>query len=73
MTSELKKRPRYNTWYRVPLKMGISGDGSGYHFYISKGRIVAAMPKDDFIREFSKADESLEETMLRLEGGAIHA
>ena len=41
--------------------------------YISKGRIVAAMPKDDFIRQFSKADESLEETMLRLEGGAIHA
>ena len=41
--------------------------------YISKGRIVAAMPKADFIRQFSKADESLEETMLRLEGGAIHA
>ena len=41
--------------------------------YISKGRIVAAMPKADFIRQFSAADESLEETMLRLEGGAIHA
>ena len=41
--------------------------------YISKGRIVAAMPKADFIRQFSTADESLEETMLRLEGGAIHA
>ena len=40
--------------------------------YISKGRIVAAMPKADFIRQFSTADESLEETMLRLEGGAIH-
>ena len=41
--------------------------------YISKGRIVAAMPKADFIRQFSTADESLEETMLRLEGGVIHA
>lgn len=41
--------------------------------YISKGRIVAAMPKTDFIQKFSAANESLEDTMLRLEGGAIHA
>lgn len=41
--------------------------------YISKGKIIAAMPKADFIRQFSEAAESLEETMLRLEGGAVHA
>ena len=41
--------------------------------YISKGRIVAATPKADFIREYSEPGESLEDTMLRLEGGAVHA
>ena len=41
--------------------------------YISKGQIVAAMPKADFVRQFSEAGESLEDTMLRLEGGAVHA
>ena len=41
--------------------------------YISQGRIVAAMQKADFIRQFSVAGESLEDTMLRLEGGAVHA
>ncbi|MBR6407646.1 MAG: ABC transporter ATP-binding protein [Clostridia bacterium] len=41
--------------------------------YISKGRIVAAMSKEDFIRQYSGAGESLEDTILRLEGGAIHA
>lgn len=41
--------------------------------YISKGRIVTAMPKADFIQQFSVPDESLEDTMLRLEGGGSHA
>ena len=41
--------------------------------YISKGRIVAAMPKADFIKTYSAAGETLEETMLRMEGGAEHA
>ena len=41
--------------------------------YIAKGKIVAAMPKTDFIRQYSEAGESLEDTMLRLEGGALHA
>ena len=41
--------------------------------YISKGRIVAAMSKEDFIRRYSVAGESLEDTILRLEGGAAHA
>ena len=41
--------------------------------YISKGRIVAAMPKEEFIRQYSEPGESLEDTMLRLEGGAVHA
>ena len=41
--------------------------------YISKGRLVAAMPKADFIQQHYAAGESLEDTMLRLEGGAVHA
>lgn len=41
--------------------------------YISEGRIIAAMPKADFIGQFSEAGESLEDTMLRMEGGAFHA
>ncbi len=41
--------------------------------YISKGRIVAAMPKADFIQSYSEAGETLEDTMLRMEGGAVHA
>lgn len=41
--------------------------------YISKGKILAAMPKEDFIKQYSTAGESLEDTMLRLEGGVIHA
>ena len=41
--------------------------------YISKGRIVAAMPKEAFIRKYSGDGETLEDTMLRLEGGAANA
>ena len=41
--------------------------------YISQGRIAAAMPKADYIRTYSRTDETLEETMLRLEGGAARA
>ncbi len=41
--------------------------------YISGGRIVAAMPKEDFSAQFSAGGESLEETMLRLERGAARA
>ena len=41
--------------------------------YISKGRIVAAAPKEVFIRQHSLNGESLEETILRMEGGAIDA
>lgn len=40
--------------------------------YISKGRIIAAIPKENFIREYSESGETLEETMLRMEGGAFH-
>ena len=40
--------------------------------YISKGRISCAMSKEDFIRQYSETGESLEDTLLRLEGGAIH-
>ena len=41
--------------------------------YISKGKIVAAMPKEEFAGRFSEAQETLEDTMLRLEGGVLHA
>ena len=41
--------------------------------YISKGRIIAALPKEDFIRQYSAEGESLEDTLLRLEGGGVHA
>ena len=35
--------------------------------YISKGKIVAALPKTDFIAQYSAPGETLEDTMLRLE------
>jgi len=41
--------------------------------YISKGRIIAATSREDFIRQYSGPGESLEDTILRLEGGAAHA
>ena len=41
--------------------------------YISGGKIIAAMPKDEFIRQYSENGETLEDTMLRMEGGAMHA
>lgn len=41
--------------------------------YISEGKIVAAMPKPDFIQRFSQDGETLEQTFLRLERGAGNA
>ena len=41
--------------------------------YISGGRIVAAMPKEDFVRQYSAAGETLEDTMLRMERGEGNA
>lgn len=41
--------------------------------YISKGRIIAAMSKADFIRQYSRQGETLEDTMLRMEGGTDYA
>ncbi|MBQ1378201.1 MAG: ABC transporter ATP-binding protein, partial [Lachnospiraceae bacterium] len=40
--------------------------------YISGGRLIAAMPKADFVREYSQPGETLEDTMLRMEGGTAH-
>lgn len=40
--------------------------------YISQGRIMVCMSKSDFISNYSKNEESLEETLLRLEGEAMH-
>ena len=37
--------------------------------YISKGRIAAALPKEEFAAKLSQDGETLEETMLRLERG----
>ncbi len=39
--------------------------------YISGGRIVAAMPKADFVRQHCLSGESLEDAMLRMEGGGV--
>ena len=41
--------------------------------YISNGKIIAATSKADFIDRYSEEGESLEDTMLRMEGGAFHA
>ncbi len=41
--------------------------------YISKGKIIGAMPKEDFIPAYSRDGETLEDTMLRMEGGAARA
>lgn len=37
--------------------------------YISKGKIIAAMSKDEFRKQHSQEGESLEETILRMERG----
>lgn len=39
--------------------------------YISGGNILAASSKQDFVRQFSKTGENLEQTFLRLERGEI--
>ena len=41
--------------------------------YISGGKIAAAMPKEEFAAKYSREGESLEDTILRLEGGGLHA
>jgi len=41
--------------------------------YISKGRIVAAMPKEEFATRHQQPGESLEEAFLRLERGVFDA
>ena len=41
--------------------------------YISKGRIVAACPKEEFASRFVEPGETLEEAFLRLERGELHA
>ena len=41
--------------------------------YISQGSIIAATSKEDFAARFSEAGETLEDTMLRMEGGLAHA
>ena len=41
--------------------------------YLSKGKLVAASSREAFMEEFSLDGESLEETMLRMERGAMDA
>ena len=41
--------------------------------YISKGKIIAAMPGTEFAERYSREGESLEETMLRMERGDLDA
>ena len=41
--------------------------------YISKGRIVCSMPKEEYTERFSVNGETLEDTMLRMERGDSNA
>ena len=41
--------------------------------YIRKGRLVAALPKEEFRARFGLADETLEDTVVRLERSAADA
>ena len=41
--------------------------------YISRGKIVAALPKEDFVKQLSAPGETLEDTMLRMERGEDNA
>ena len=41
--------------------------------YISNGEIVAALPKDEFTAKYAQEGESLEDTILRMERGMLHA
>ena len=41
--------------------------------YIANGEIITSMSKSKFIETYSNKDESLEETLLRLERGRTHA
>ena len=41
--------------------------------YISEGKIVAAQPKNEFTAEYGQQGESLENTILRMERGKLHA
>ena len=40
--------------------------------YISKGRITAALPKEEFAEKYSQEGESLEDTILRMERGEMN-
>ena len=41
--------------------------------YIANGKIVASLPKEEFIKEFSRNGENIEETILRMERSGNHA
>ena len=41
--------------------------------YISKGKIVSALPKEEFTLRFSQQNETLEDTLLRMERGNFDA
>ena len=41
--------------------------------YISRGEIVAALPKAEFVSRFSKDSETIEETILRMERSGNNA
>ena len=41
--------------------------------YISKGQVVASLPKEEFIAQYSTDGETLEDTILRMERGADNA
>ena len=41
--------------------------------YLSRGRIVAAAPKEEFAKRYQRPDETLEDAFLRLERSECHA
>ena len=41
--------------------------------YISKGKMIASLPKEEFVDRFSNDDENLEDTLLRMERGETNA
>lgn len=41
--------------------------------YISEGKIVSALPKDAFMKEHARENETMEQAFLRMEKGVAHA
>ena len=42
LAPRLEGEPSSDTWYRLPVPEGISGDGSEYYIYIKKAAAISA-------------------------------